>query len=139
VLDDVEPALSGIVLSAVTADGKKRDSFLRSQDIVGLNLDAKLVVLSGCETGLGRPVRGEGLVGLSRAFFHAGAEQVISTLWQVPDIATAELMGSFYRALLQDGMPAPQALRVAQLEIRKSGKWGNPYYWAPFVLQGDWD
>jgi len=139
VLDDVEPALSGVVLSAVTQDGQKRDSFLRSQDIVGLNLDAELVVLSGCETGLGRPVFGEGLVGLSRAFFYAGAEQVISTLWQVPDTATAELMGGFYRALLQDGATVPDALRLAQLEIRKDARWSNPYYWAPFVLQGDWD
>ena len=139
VLDDEEPALSGIVLSGVTLDGQRRSNFLRSQDIVGISLDAKLVVLSGCETGLGRPVHGEGLLGLSRAFFYAGAEQVISTLWQVPDRATAELMGHFYRALLQEGASAPEALRTAQLAIRNVNQWQYPYYWAPFILQGDWN
>ena len=122
----------------MTLDGKRRNSLLRSQDIVGLDLEAQLVVLSGCETGLGRPVHGEGLVGLSRAFFHAGANRVVSTIWQVPDQATAELMGHFYRAMLTDGATVPEALRHAQLETRKDSRWSSPYYWAPFVLQGDW-
>ena len=138
VLDDEEPALSGIVLSGVTPDGRRRRGFLRTQDIVGLSLNAELVVLSGCETGLGRAVAGEGLLGLSRAFFYAGAERVVSTLWQVPDQATAELMGRFYHALLQEGTSATEALRSAQLEIRSTERWRNPYFWAPFIIQGDW-
>ena len=95
-------------------------------------------MLSGCETGLGRAVHGEGLLGLSRAFFFAGAERVVSTLWQVPDQATAELMGHFYKALLQDGTSAAEALQYAQTEIRKNAQWRSPFYWAPFVIQGDW-
>jgi CHAT domain-containing protein/tetratricopeptide (TPR) repeat protein len=138
ILDSEEPALSGLVLSGVKANGAPRSRFLRSQDIAGLNLAAQLVVLSGCETGLGRPVSGEGLVGLSRAFFYAGANQVVSTLWQVPDRATAELMRHFYSAYLQDGHSVPGALRRAQLEIRNKPEWRSPFYWAAFIVQGDW-
>jgi CHAT domain-containing protein len=138
ILDAEEPALSGLVLSGVDRDGTPRSRFLRSQDIAGLTLGARLVVLSGCETGLGRLVHGEGLLGLSRAFFYAGADQVVSTLWPVPDRTTAELMGHFYYAHLHDELPVPDALRQAQLEIRENTRWSNPFYWAAFVVQGDW-
>jgi CHAT domain-containing protein len=138
IVDDIEPALSGLVLSAVTREGKARDSFLRTQDILTLSIDAELVVLSGCDTGLGRPVYGEGLVGLSRAFFVAGADRVVSSLWKVPDTATAELMARFYRALLENDASPSEALRIAQSEIREQPRWSNPYFWASFVIHGNW-
>ena len=138
VLDLEEPALSGLVLSAVTAEGQPRPKFLLTQDIASLELAADLVVLSGCDTGFGRAVRGEGLISLSRAFFYAGAEQVISSLWQVPDRATAELMRVFYERLLQYGESPASALRVAQLHVMSDRRWRSPYFWAAFVLQGDW-
>jgi CHAT domain-containing protein len=96
------------------------------------------VVLSGCETALGREVRGEGLVGLTRGFLYAGAARVAASLWRVQDRATAELMGRFYRAMLQEGKSPAAALREAQLAIRSDRRWRAPYYWAAFVLQGDW-
>lgn len=138
VLDIEEPALSGLVLSGVTGTGLPRSRFLLTQDIVSLDLKADLVVLSGCDTGIGRAVRAEGLLSLSRAFFYAGAEQVVSTLWQVPDRATAELMGHFYREMLQNQKPVATALRLAQLAVMNDRRWSRPYYWAAFTLQGDW-
>jgi CHAT domain-containing protein len=136
VLDMEEPALSGLVLSGVTARGEPRRRFLRTQDIATLELKADLVVLSGCDTGVGKLVRGEGLQSLSRAFFFAGAEQVVSSLWSVPDAATAELMGAFYRELLRNGRSAAQALRLAQLHVMSIERWESPYYWAAFIVQG---
>jgi CHAT domain-containing protein len=138
ILDAEEPALSGLVLSGVDKDGTPRSRFLRSQDIAGLTLSARLVVLSGCETGLGRLVHGEGLLGLSRAFFYAGANQVVSTLWPVPDRTTAELMGHFYYAHLHDKLSVPDALRQAQLKVRENAASSSPFYWAAFIVQGDW-
>jgi CHAT domain-containing protein/tetratricopeptide (TPR) repeat protein len=138
VLDVEEPAISGLVLSAVAEDGRPRSPFLLAQDIVSMSLKAELVVLSGCDTGFGRSVRGEGLISLSRAFFYAGAEQVISSLWPVPDRATAELMRVFYRRLLQEGDSPALALRNAQLSVMRNPRWRNPYFWAAFTLQGDW-
>ncbi len=99
---------------------------------------ARLVVLSACETALGKEIRGEGLMGLTRGFFYAGADTVISSLWQVPDRATSELMRRFYVEMLQNGRPPATALRLAQLEFRKERRWRDPYYWAAFVVQGDW-
>jgi CHAT domain-containing protein/Tfp pilus assembly protein PilF len=136
VLDMEEPALSGLVMSGVTSDGRPRRRFLRTQDIATLDLKADLVVLSGCDTGVGKLVRGEGLQSLSRAFFFAGAEQVVSSLWSVPDAATAELMGVFYKEMLQNGKSAAQALRFAQLHVMDNDRWEDPYYWAAFVVQG---
>ena len=138
ILDAEEPALSGLVLSAISADGTPQLQFLRSQDVATLKLRADLIVLSGCDTGLGRMVRGEGLVGLSRAFFYAGANQVVSSLWPVPDRATAELMRHFYREMLQNGLSPASALRRAKLSIRAERRWQEPYYWAAFIIQGDW-
>jgi CHAT domain-containing protein/Tfp pilus assembly protein PilF len=137
-LDVEEPALSALVLSGVSDDGRQIQRFLRTQDIVALDLKADLVVLSGCDTGTGKAVRGEGLISLSRAFFYAGAEQVISSLWQVPDRSTATLMNHFYRELLQNGKTPATALRLAQLAVRTDRRWSEPYYWAAFFLNGDW-
>lgn len=138
VLDLERPALSGLVLSGVDAAGRPRDGFLSLGDVYSLRLGADLVVLSGCETALGREVRGEGLLGLTRGFMYAGAPRVLATLWPVRDRATSELMSRFYRALLEEGMPPAAALRSAQLSLRADRRWRAPYFWAAFTLQGDW-
>jgi CHAT domain-containing protein len=97
-----------------------------------------LVVLSACQTALGREIRGEGLVGLTRGFMYAGARSVVASLWQVDDESTAELMKRFYQAMLKDGGRPAEALRTAQLEMSRSPRWSPPFYWAGFVLQGEW-
>lgn len=137
-LDDRYPELTGLVLSLVDAEGRPRNGFLRLTDVYNLELGADLVVLSGCQTALGREVRGEGLMGLTRGFFHAGATRIVASLWPVRDRATAELMERFYHALLREGQAPSAALRAAQLALRRDPRWRDPYYWAPFVVQGDW-
>ncbi len=138
VLDTQHPALSGLVFSQVNEQGKLQDGFLRLHDVYHLHLNADLVVLSGCETALGKSLRGEGIVGLTRGFFHAGASQVVSSLWPVRDRATAELMQRFYRAMFHDGLRPSAALRRAQIEMWSQRPWRDPYYWAAFIAQGDW-
>jgi CHAT domain-containing protein len=133
-----QPALSGLLLSRVDRNGKAKDGFLQIGDIFNLKLNADLVVLSACETGLGSQVQGEGLVGITRGFLYAGSPRVLVSLWQVSDEATATFMTSFYEAMLQRKMPASQALLAAQKELRANPKWISPYYWAAFVLQGEW-
>src|SRR6185295_10539796 len=118
--------------------GNPRDGFLRLHDIYRMRLNADLVVLSGCETALGKNLRGEGIVGLTHGFFHAGSSQVLASLWPVRDRATAELMQRFYRGLFKGGLPAATALRQAQISMWKERPWRDPYFWAAFVLQGDW-
>ena len=137
-LDPTEPALSGLVLSGVSDAGKPLSMFLPSQDVATLRLRANLVVLSACDTGSGHIIHGEGLVGLSRAFFYAGARQVVSSLWRVPDQSTAELMGYFYEEMLANGQDATKALRLAKVRLRQNRRWRSPYFWAPFVVQGEW-
>jgi CHAT domain-containing protein/Tfp pilus assembly protein PilF len=137
-LDPVNPELSGIVLSLFDQKGKSQDGFLRLHDIFNLNLPAELVVLSACETGLGKEVRGEGLVGLTRGFMYAGSRRVVVSLWSVNDVATSEVMAKFYQKMLQEGQNPVSALRAAQLEMWKSQQWQSPYYWAAFTVQGDW-
>lgn len=139
VLDAERPALSGLALSMVGPDGSAQEGFLHLRDVYGLRLDADLVVLSGCRTALGRELRGEGLVGLTRGFLYAGAPRVVASLWKVEDRATAELMTRFYRALWQEGLPPAAALRSAQLSLRRERRWRDPYFWAGFVLQGAWN
>ena len=131
------PELSGIVLSLLDESGRPEDGFLRLPDLHGLSLAADLVVLSGCQTALGREIRGEGLVGLSRGFLDAGARNVVASLWQVPDRATAELMTAFYRAFLERGAAPAAALREAQLAVRARRGWSEPYHWASFILIGE--
>ncbi|HEX3531632.1 MAG TPA: CHAT domain-containing tetratricopeptide repeat protein [Thermoanaerobaculia bacterium] len=138
VLDSERPALSGLVLSLVDRQGKPRPGLLGLGDIYNLSLDADLVVLSGCQTALGKQVRGEGLVGLTRGFLYAGADRVMSSLWRVQDRATAELMTRFYRALLTNHLPPSAALRSAQLSMLRDRRWSLPYDWAGFVVYGDW-
>lgn len=137
-LNSEHPELSGLVFSLVDETGKAQDGFLRLHEIFNLRLSADLVVLSACQTGIGKQIKGEGLVGLTRGFMYAGAPRVMASLWQVNDLATAELMKHFYRGLLKDGMRPAAALRAAQLELLKGKQWAMPYYWAAFVLQGEW-
>lgn len=137
-LDSRHPSLSGLVLSLVNKNGTDVDGFLRLQDIYNLGLNADLVVLSACETALGQQIRGEGIVGLTRGFMYAGAKRVVASLWKVDDAATAHLMSVFYRRMLVDNMRPAAALRAAQNEMMKQPRWKSPYYWAPFVLQGEW-
>jgi CHAT domain-containing protein len=138
-LNNIHPELSGIVLSLVDKEGRQQDGFLRLQDIYNLKLSAELVVLSACQTGLGKEVKGEGLVGLTRGFMYAGAPRVVASLWKVDDRATSELMKRFYQGMLgPERLSAAGALRQAQLSIWKQKQWREPYYWAAFVLQGEW-
>ena len=95
-------------------------------------------MLSACDTGLGKEIRGEGLVGLTRGFMYAGANKILVTLWKVDDDATAELMTKFYSLMLEDNLSPAEALRDAQQHIRTQPKWQHPKYWAAFTLQGDW-
>jgi CHAT domain-containing protein/Flp pilus assembly protein TadD len=136
-LNSEHPELSGLVLSLVDPQGRRKDGFLQLRDIYNLNLPADLVVLSGCETGLGKEIRGEGLMGLTRGFLYAGAARLLVSLWDVHDQATAQLMSRFYRELLARGRTPAAALRAAQISIAKQGPWQSPYYWAAFVLQGE--
>ena len=136
VIESTHPELSGIVLSMVDEQGHPQDGFLTMADINGLRLSATLVVLSACETALGKEVRGEGLIGLTQAFMHAGAANVLASLWKVDDVATAELMKRFYNLLVTVRLRPADALRMAQLEMQQTRRWAAPYYWAGFVLQG---
>ena len=138
ILNSEHPELSGIVLSLVDEQGKPVDGFLRLHDIYNLNLPADLVVLSACQTGLGREIRGEGLLGLTRGFMYAGAPRVVASLWKVDDAATAELMKRFYAAMLKDNLRPAAALRRAKVEMWKQKRWQAPFYWAAFELQGEW-
>jgi CHAT domain-containing protein/Tfp pilus assembly protein PilF len=137
-LDNEHPELSGLVLSLVGPDGKPQDGFLDLQDVYNLTLPADLVVLSACETGLGKEISGEGLVGLTRGFMYAGASRVVASLWKVDDVATSELMAEFYKGMLSHGLAPASALRQAQLAMLKRSRWADPYYWAAFTLQGEW-
>jgi len=137
-LDTERPELSALVLSQLDPEGRPVDGFLRVNDIYNTRLSADLVVLSACQTGLGKEVRGEGLMGLTRAFLYAGVPRVIVSLWSVDDRATAELMAAFYRSLLRDHKRPSEALLAAQQALRKHKEWHSPYYWAAFVQQGDW-
>ena len=137
-INSQRPQLSGIVLSLVDEQGRPQDGFLRLHDIYNLRFGADLVVLSACQTALGKRVRGEGLVGLVRGFMHAGAPRVAASLWNVKDEATAELMKRFYEKMLKDGLPPASALRAAQVSMWKEKRWEAPYYWAGFALQGEW-
>ena len=132
------PDLSGIVLSLVGRDGRDQNGFLAAPEVFNLRLGADLVVLSGCRTGLGRELRGEGLVGLTRAFMYAGAPRVLASLWKVDDAATAELMTRVYRGILAEGRTPSEALRRAQVDMAATGRWRHPYFWAAFQLHGDW-
>jgi CHAT domain-containing protein len=122
----------------VDPDGRAQDGFLRLHEIYNLHMPADVVVLSACQTGLGKDMKGEGLVGLTRGFMHAGAARVVASLWQVDDVATAQLMRRFYWGMFKEGLRPAAALRAAQVDMWKHQQWQAPYYWGGFVLQGEW-
>lgn len=136
-IDERFPELSGLVLSTVDPAGREIDGALYLHEIDRLDLAADLTVLSGCQTALGRRVRGDGLLGLTQGFFHAGSSQVLVSLWSLHDSAAARLMDELYRRLLEQGEPPATALRHAQQWLRRQEPFRAPRYWAPFVLQGD--
>ncbi len=136
-MDNTTPELSGLVLSLLDSEGRKRDGFLRMVEIYNLNLPAELVVLSACKTGLGKEVRGEGLMSLTRGFMYAGARRVVVSLWDVNDKSTASLMSELYRGLLTQKLRPSAALRAAQLKLFRSRQWNAPYYWAAFAQHGE--
>ncbi len=139
-VDPARPTHSGLALARVTPEGARvpGDTFLRLGDLAGRRLRADLVVLSACDTALGRETRGEGPESLGRAFLAAGAANALVSLWRVDDSSTEELMVGFYRELLGRGLSAAAALRQSQLAVRSRPEWSDPYYWGAFVLQGDW-
>ena len=135
-----QPMLSAIVLSMIDKQGnlQPQGGFLRTIDIFNLNLPAELVVLSACETGLGKEIRGEGLIGLTRGFMYAGAARVVVSLWSVSDRATADLMERFYKRIFKKELSPSAALQSAQVRMWEKKKWQAPYYWAGFIMQGEW-
>lgn len=139
VLDSTHPELSGLVFSLYDERGRRQNGFLRGMDVYNLRLPAELVVLSGCQTALGKEVNGEGLLGLTRGFMYAGAKRVMAGLWKVNDAATAELMQRFYKRMLAgEHLNPAAALRAAQISMWREPRWRSPFYWAAFVLQGEW-
>jgi len=134
-LNGINPELSGIVLSMVNERGQPEDGYLTLRDIYRLDLPTHLVVVSACETGVGKRVPGEGLIGITRGFMNAGAQSVVVSLWRVDDEATAELMERFYTHMFKRALSPAAALRQAKLDMKDQH---HPYQWAGFVLQGDW-
>ncbi|MBS1796208.1 MAG: CHAT domain-containing protein [Acidobacteria bacterium] len=132
------PQSSGVVLSLYDDRRAPQNGLLSLQEIYNLRLNSELVVLSACRTGLGRQVRGEGVIGLTRGFMYAGSRRVAASLWKVQDDATAELMTEFYRSVLRDGRSPAAAMRLAQLAMLKKTQFGAPFYWAAFVHYGEW-
>jgi CHAT domain-containing protein len=143
-LNAERPQFTGLVLSLI--GNKSEDGFLRTDEVFNLRLGSPLVMLSACETGLGKEKRGEGVMGLTRAFMYAGAPTVGVSLWSVADKSTADLMTDFYKRLLVStagsssptGVSASSAMRDAQLAMIAGKRYSAPFYWAPFVLVGDW-
>ena len=137
-LDPKRPEHSGILLSMVDDQGNQQKGFISLQDVYSLRAPVDLVVLSACRSGLGREIRGEGLVGLTRGFMYAGATTVVASLWKVDDEATSELMKRFYIEMLQNKKTPGEALRIAQNSIREKPEWSAPHFWAGFTLQGEY-
>jgi CHAT domain-containing protein/tetratricopeptide (TPR) repeat protein len=136
-LNAERPQFTGVVLSLV--GNKTGDGFMRTDEIFNLSLGSPLVMLSACETGLGKEKRGEGVIGLTRAFMYAGAPTVGVSLWSVADKSTADLMTDFYKRLLGGTGASPTAsMRAAQISLIDGKKYAAPFYWAPFVLVGEW-
>ena len=137
-LNSEDHQLSGIVLSSVDQNGKATYGLMSLYDIYSLGLSAELTVLSACQTALGKDIKGEGLIGLTHSFMSAGSNTVVASLWKVDDRATSVLMDDFYKSMLQKGMPPSAALRAAKLKLMKEKQWNAPYFWAGFVLQGEY-
>jgi CHAT domain-containing protein len=132
--DSRDPALAMLALSQFDENGQPLEGSLRSYDIAELRLNAELVVLSACNTAIGREVAGDAPLGLAHAFLRSGARSVLATLWQVPDTSSARFMEEFYRQLLVQRRHPALALELAQERIRGQLRWSDPYYWAGFQL-----
>jgi CHAT domain-containing protein len=137
IVDTRHPELSGLILSLLNRKGERQDGYLRLGDIYNLQLSADLVVLSSCDSALGKDMESEGIIGLPRGFLYAGARSVIASLWKVDDDATAALMKGLYSRMRQGKTPQT-ALRESQLELAKDPLYRQPYYWAAFVLEGEY-
>ena len=136
-LNTERPQFTGLALTLV--GDSQADGFLRVDEVFNLRLGTPLVVLSACETGLGKEKRGEGVIGLTRAFMYAGAPTVGVSLWSVADRSTAELMSDFYKGVLaSEGRAPAAAMRAAQQQMIAGKRYSAPFYWAPFVFVGDW-
>jgi CHAT domain-containing protein len=137
VLDNRDP-LNSYLLLTKTEDETENDGLLHAREIIDLNLDADLAVLSACETGNGRISPGEGVIGMSWAFLVAGARSVVVTQWRVNSASTARLMENFYQAMARqrdlNGRSKSQAIREASLRLLKDRRYSHPFYWAGFVL-----
>ena len=127
-----------MVLSLFNENGEAQNGFLHLYEIYNLDLKADLVVLSACETALGKDIKGEGLVGLAHGFLTAGSKRVIASLWRVDDKATAELMRQFYQKMIKENLRMADALRKAQISLIQNKNFNHPFYWAAFTLQGDY-
>ncbi len=138
-VDYEDPELSGLVFSLVERNGQPQEGFLRLHAIYKLKLSANLVVLSACNTGLGKEIKGEGLIGLTRGFMYAGAGGVAASLWKVDDDATAALMTRFYEGMFRKGLTPSAAMREAQIWMWQQQRWQAPYFWAAFIIQGRYD
>lgn len=137
VVNNERPELSGIVMSRYGESGQQLNEFIRLQDIYGMKLNADLVVLSACETGVGKEVRGEGIMSLNNAFLQSGARTVLASLWKVEDGASQILMKEFYTGISSGGLTPSEALRQAQMKLARDPRYSSPFYWAAFTLQGD--
>ena len=137
-INNQNPDLSGVVLSLVDEQGRPQNGFLRLYDVYNLKLNSDLVVLSACQTALGKEIKGEGLIGLTRGFMYAGAPRVVASLWRIDDRASADVMTRFYSAMLKDGQRPAAALRAAQTAMLRDKRWQSPHYWAAFTIQGEW-
>jgi CHAT domain-containing protein/predicted negative regulator of RcsB-dependent stress response len=136
-LDPERPELSSLVLSRFDQTGKQIDESIRMHDIYSMRLNADLVVLSACQTGTGKEIKGEGVMGLNTAFLQSGARSVVSTLWQVEDNAANELMKEFYGKMVDEGMSPSAALRAAQIKLYNDPQFRSPFFWAAFTVHGD--
>lgn len=137
-MNEEHPEMTGIAMSRYDKNGQQREGFVRLNDIYDLKLSADLVVLSSCNSGIGKEIRGEGIIGLTRGFLQAGSKSVLASAWKVEDNATAELMEKFYAALLTEKLTPPQALRKAQIQMRQHPRWQSPFFWAAFTVQGEY-
>lgn len=137
ILDEIRPELSSLILSRFDEQGNEKNGLIRLNDIYRLNLNAELVVLSACNTGIGKEIKGEGLMSLDNAFLQTGAKSVVSSLWKVDDYAAQELMKSFYAELAVGDITTSEALRRAQIKMRSLSQYKSPFYWAAFTIKGD--
>ena len=138
IVDPRQPELSGLLLSRLDSQGRSQEGLLRFYEIYKMDLPVELVTLGSCRSAVGPRVRGEGLIGVTRSFLYAGASRVVGSLWDVDDKATAELTIRLYRGILREGKPPAVALQDAQVSMMQEEAWSSPYYWAGFVLQGEW-